>query len=140
MPHPGETRFGHEITPAEFVRPGAVAIPTEPVVSDLKGRGVGEINISEFQFCVRRDTLADLGRKIPTAAPVMEQPGDSEVVGIVIGPCKIDRASVPPDHDGIRPDQGVRFSHFIELQLQFGIGRQCRRAHKEVRPSARHCR
>src|SRR4051794_38908767 len=64
----------HEVPPAELVRAGVVCNPREPIVPDLEGRRVGDIDVAEAKLAFLRHDLAELGRHVPAATPVLQEP------------------------------------------------------------------
>src|SRR5829696_5997365 len=74
MSHLELERAVHEIASPELLRPGVVAKPRKPVVPDLEGRRVGDIDVAEAKLAFLRHDLAELGRHVPAATPVLQEP------------------------------------------------------------------
>ena len=111
-----------EVAALEFELAGSAGVPREPVMADLEGGAVGEVQLAHLEGGVLRDALAEVRGQIPAAAPEVQQVRGGVVVGVVVVAGEEDAAALAPHHEGIGAQRGVGLGGLGDSCFQRGVG------------------
>ena len=83
-------------------------------MADLERRSIREIERSNREPLPFRDGLANLGREVPAAAPLVQQPRYREIVRLIVASGKIDSVFSASNDHRIGPHDRVAFLHPLQ--------------------------